>query len=175
MSNEWIYEKVSHERSPRFVLGERGKRPLVCFGINPSTAVPEKLDRTLANVRNHSIKHGFDGWIMLNVYPERATIFNDLTKNCNTGLHQKNIYWIKNVFSEHPKATVWAAWGGLIDKRGFLKDCLSDIVANTPRTVRWFRRGSLVGGKHPHHPLYLKRDSGFEAFDIHHYVKAFEE
>ena len=47
---KWIYRFLS-EKEDRFVLGEMGLSPLVCFGINPSTAVPEKLDRTLSRVR----------------------------------------------------------------------------------------------------------------------------
>ena len=69
---KWIYRFLS-EKEDRFVLGEMGLRPLICFGINPSTAVPEKLDRTLSRVKNESMIRKFDGWIMLNIYPQRAT------------------------------------------------------------------------------------------------------
>lgn len=36
---EWIYKNTSDNKS-RFVLGTKGDKPLICFGINPSTAEP---------------------------------------------------------------------------------------------------------------------------------------
>ena len=76
---KWLYKNIT--TSARFVLGEVGNNPLVCFGINSSTAKPpnssdsdpeENLDPTVKRVRRCS-RDGFDGWIMLNVYPQRAT------------------------------------------------------------------------------------------------------
>ena len=34
----------------RYILGTRGSRPLICVGINPSTAAPNALDNTLKSV-----------------------------------------------------------------------------------------------------------------------------
>lgn len=73
----WIYKKTT-DNSSRFVLGEPGSNSLVCVGVNPSTATPEKLDNTLRTVKKLSAVHGFDGWIMLNLYPQRATNPNDM-------------------------------------------------------------------------------------------------
>jgi hypothetical protein len=170
MSTKWIYEKVSDDRSPRFVLGEQGKTPLVCFGINPSTAVPEKLDRTLASVRNYS-RPQFDGWIMLNVYPQRATNPKDLHTVMDENIHRQNVRHIRKIFTTYSNPTVWAAWGGIIEIRPYLKRCLKDIVKVLPPDTRWMRRGSLSKGRHPHHPLYLKKEFGFEVFDMTGYLK----
>ena len=57
----------------RYVLGRVGRRPLVCIGINPSTAQPGALDPTLKSVERLANANGFDSWIMFNVYPQRAT------------------------------------------------------------------------------------------------------
>jgi hypothetical protein len=43
---DWIYEKAEDDSS-RYVLGIKGKKPLVCIGVNPSNAEPEKLENTL--------------------------------------------------------------------------------------------------------------------------------
>ena len=46
----WYYEP--HVYMPyRYVLGRPGHRPLVCIGINPSTAQPGALDPTLIEKR----------------------------------------------------------------------------------------------------------------------------
>ncbi|MBI2419155.1 MAG: DUF1643 domain-containing protein, partial [Ignavibacteriales bacterium] len=68
----WIYEK-STNNSARFVLGETGKKTIICIGVNPSTATPDKLDPTLESVKRIAKHNGFDGWIMLNIYAQRST------------------------------------------------------------------------------------------------------
>ena len=68
----WYYEPHTYQ-SYRYVLGRVGKHPLVCIGINPSTAQPGALDPTLKSVERLAAANGFDSWIMFNVYPQRAT------------------------------------------------------------------------------------------------------
>ena len=67
----WYYEPHTYQ-SYRYVLGRVGKHPLVCIGINPSTAQPGALDPTLKSVERLAAANGFDSWIMFNVYPQRA-------------------------------------------------------------------------------------------------------
>ena len=63
----WYYEP--HTYLPyRYVLGRVGRHPLVCIGINPSTAQPGALDPTLKSVERLANANGFDSWIMFNVY-----------------------------------------------------------------------------------------------------------
>ena len=45
----WYYEPHTYQPY-RFVLGRVGRHPLVCIGINPSTAQPGALDPTLKSV-----------------------------------------------------------------------------------------------------------------------------
>ncbi len=165
----WIYKNTSDNKA-RFVLGEKGNNPLVCFGVNSSTAEPEALDPTLTRVRNQSVANNFDGWIMLNLYPQRATNPKDMHQKRNKDIHTKNLYWINKIFLKHPNATVWAAWGGIINQRNYLKHCLKEIIPLVPSSTKWVRRGDLVGGKHPHHPLYLRNDLSFVSFDISQYL-----
>jgi len=163
----WLYENTKDNKA-RFVLGEKGERPLICFGVNPSTAIPDKLDRTLTQVQRKSMGIGYDGWIMFNLYPQRATNPKDLHKELVNDIHNKNLKVIKKIFSHYPNSTIWAAWGGIIKKRAFLKDCLKDIVSVMPKTVNWVH---IAAKKHPHHPLYLKKDSRFISFDINKYLE----
>lgn len=73
----WVYEP-SADGSARFVLGTVGDNPLVCFGINPSIAVPNSLDPTVRRVRGLASTLEFDSWTMLNVYPQIATLPKDI-------------------------------------------------------------------------------------------------
>ena len=57
----------------RFILGEVGTNTIICFGINPSTANDIKDDPTISKIRKIASENNCDGWIMLNLYPQRAT------------------------------------------------------------------------------------------------------
>jgi len=53
--DEWLYAPNFYSEY-RYILGTRGKNPLICIGINPSTAQPGDLDNTLKSVQR--IAHG---------------------------------------------------------------------------------------------------------------------
>ncbi len=52
---KWIYEN-DQDNQIRYVLGTRGENPLLCFGINPSTAKPNNLDM-LKSVHSEFLIH----------------------------------------------------------------------------------------------------------------------
>lgn len=163
----WIY-RHNADNSARYVLGEPGKRNLACIGINPSTATPEKLDPTLRQVKRRAEQYGYDGWIMFNVYPQRATNPDALDKWINLKMHYQNVYEIREVLTTY-RCDIWVAWGTLITKRTYLKDCLRDIVEVA--AGNWFTVGPRSKDGHPHHPLYLRKEYGLEPFDVWEYVR----
>ena len=65
----------------RYILGTRGSRPLICVGINPSTAAPNDLDNTLKSVERIALGNGYDSFIMFNVYAQRATRPDDMERD----------------------------------------------------------------------------------------------
>ena len=69
---KWLYAPNFYSEY-RYILGTRGKNPLICIGINPSTAQPDDLDNTLKSVERIALGNGFDSFIMFNVYAQRAT------------------------------------------------------------------------------------------------------
>ncbi|MCF7894402.1 MAG: DUF1643 domain-containing protein, partial [Candidatus Omnitrophica bacterium] len=111
------------------------------------------------------------GWIMLNLYPQRATDPNNLHQSLDTKIHKINLKHIEKVFQNNPKPAVWAAWGNLITRRRFLKQCLKDIInVSEHYSIRWVRMGDLLVQGHPHHPLYLRNDAQFFPFNIKTYL-----
>ena len=70
--NTWLYAPNFYSEY-RYILGTRGKNPLICIGINPSTAKPNDLDNTLKSVERIALGNCFDSFIMFNVYAQRAT------------------------------------------------------------------------------------------------------
>lgn len=172
-ADAWLY--VPSTFLPyRYVLGKRCDNPLICIGINPSTADPTRLDPTLQSVERIARNNGFDGFMMMNVYAQRATIPNDLDRDCNPRLHAENLEAFRHVLSLCDGApTIWAGWGTLIEKRPYLFDCLRDMIAvGQEYGARWVTAGKRSKAGHPHHPLYLRADSLLEDFDVEEYLNA---
>jgi hypothetical protein len=166
---DWLYEN-SEDNTSRYILGTVGEKPLVCFGINPSTATPECLDNTLKSVERIALNNGYDSWLMLNVYPQRATHPSDLHSEKDEILHKNNLIHIEKIFDMH-KPTIWAAWGTVIEKRRYLKDCLFDIVSVAENyKCQWISFGRISKNGHPHHPLYLKKLETYKNFPIIEYM-----
>ena len=165
----WIYTP-SPDNSARTLLGTQCAQPLVCVGINPSTAAPGDLDRTVATVARVAEGGGFDGFMMLNVYPQRATNPSDLHAAVDPELHAWNLRSIA-AFADGRTLKVWAAWGTLIRKRKYLPQLLTDIVALPElANAQWLTRGPRSKAGHPHHPLYVRADALLDALDVSAYL-----
>ena len=167
---QWIYENNKNNTN-RYILGTVGENPLVCIGINPSTAEPNNLDHTLESVDRIRKSNGYDSWIMLNVYPQRATNPEDMHILRDSTIHSENLKHIKAIFKQY-KPTIWAAWGNCIYQRPYLVNCLSDIVkiANDNQ-CKWVIAGEPLKDGHPHHPLYMNNASKLQDFSISEYLK----
>ena len=155
----------------RYILGTRGTKPLICIGINPSTAQPGALDNTLKSVERIALGNGFDSFIMFNVYAQRATKPDDMERSCNLRLHRENMEAFRYALSISEKPAVWAAWGAIIEKRPYLMDCLKDMVAiGQEYGASWQCAGAISKKGHPHHPLYLRKDEKLKTFDTEAYL-----
>jgi hypothetical protein len=175
-TDKWIYLPCRYSEY-RYILGTKGVNPLVCIGINPSTAAPDDLDNTLKSVERIAHFNGYDSFIMFNVYPQRATNPDDMDKELNSYLHSENIKafrYILSLYKDGHTPSIWAAWGTLIEKRPYLKQCVLDFIkCGQEFGARWYTSGARSKLKgHPHHPLYLKKDSKTDLFlDIVEYLQ----
>ena len=168
---KWLYAPNFYSEY-RYILGTRGKNPLICIGINPSTAQPGDLDNTLKSVERIAHGNGFDSFIMFNVYAQRATDPDAMEKVCNLQLHKENLEAFRYVLSISQKPAVWAAWGTIIEKRDYLPDCLRDMLAvGKEYGASWYCAGAVSKKGHPHHPLYLRKDEKIRPFDVDTYLK----
>ena len=169
---KWLYVPNVYSEY-RYILGTRGERPLICVGINPSTAAPDDLDNTLKSVERIALHNGFDSFLMFNVYAQRATDPDDMEQTYNQQLHGENMKAFDYALSldKAGAPAVWAAWGTIIEKRDYLPGCVRDMIAiGTARGARWFSAGKKSKKGHPHHPLYLRKDSLLEPFDVEGYI-----
>ena len=168
---KWLYAPNFYSEY-RYILGTRGKKPLICIGINPSTAEPGNLDNTLKSVERIAHHNGFDSFIMFNVYAQRATNPDAMEKVCNEALHRENLQAFRYVLSISERPAVWAAWGAIIEKRDYLADCVRDMVAvGKEYGVTWHCAGAITKKGHPHHPLYLRKDEVLKPFDVERYLQ----
>ena len=173
-AQKWLYVPDFYTEY-RYILGTRGANPLICIGINPSTAAPDDLDNTLKSVSRIAAGNGYDSWIMFNVYAQRATRPDDMDTVKNERLHAENMrafeYILKNTAGAGYSPAVWAAWGNIIEKRDYLMDCMRDMVALGKKYgAHWLCAGKCSAKGHPHHPLYLRKDEKTAEFDIERYL-----
>ena len=169
---KWLYAPNFYSEY-RYILGTRGKNPLICIGINPSTAEPDNLDNTLKSVERIAHGNGFDSFIMFNVYAQRATSPDDMEKECNLLLHKENLAAFRYVLSISENPAVWAAWGAIIEKRGYLAECVRDMVqVGKDHGASWYCAGAITKKGHPHHPLYLRKDEKIKPFDVESYLQS---
>lgn len=161
-----IYHSDDQDRS-RYTLGKNGARPLLAIGLNPSTATQEKADATVARVQKVAQLHGFDGFVMLNLYPVRATDYRTLSPKVNAEAYARNLQVIEEVVSQQERPTIWAAWGApVVHHTYFLRarDTLYERLAKF--RPHWRRLGSLTATGHPRHARRLDYNWKLEHFDI---------
>ena len=167
---KWLYAPNFYSEY-RYILGTRGKNPLICIGINPSTARPDALDNTLKSVERIALGNGFDSFIMFNVYAQRATSPDDMVKVYNPLLHKENLEAFRYVCSISDKPAIWAAWGAIIEKRKYLPACVRDMLeVGNEYGAQWYCAGAITKKGHPHHPLYLRKDEKIKPFDVEGYL-----
>ena len=139
----WLYIGDDKER---YALGQPGIRNMLVFGVNPSTATPgeKNLDPTIRKVRKLTVEAEYDGWIMVSLYPLRATDPRDLPEEGDKKLIEENIKVLKAIDRSYRINAIWAAWGDLIENRFYLGNILYDIQEALDGDYQWYNRGSLI-------------------------------
>ncbi|WP_051191591.1 DUF1643 domain-containing protein [Microbacterium luticocti] len=139
----------------RFALGSAsrastGAPPLIAIGMNPSHAAETQADRTVNRLIEASVRHGYSGWIMLNLYPERSPKPSQLSP-FDPVLSAQNCAAIEQVIRRHGAAEVLGAWGDMPHKT--LKRAKRDVQALLDRMdVRVFTWDPLTKQGNPRHP-----------------------
>lgn len=170
--DRWLYVPDFYSEY-RYILGTKGEKPLICIGINPSTAAPDDLDNTLKSVERIALANGYDSFIMFNVYAQRATNPDDMERECNNLLHEENMKAFEYILGLSESPSIWAAWGNIIEKRPYLPECVRSMIElGKQHQATWYSAGKISKKGHPHHPLYLKKDTPLDLFDIDNYISS---
>jgi len=100
------------------------------------------------------------------VSAQRAPRPADMERGLNPDLHRENLAAFAYALSLSESPAVWAAWGTVIEQRRYLPGCVRDLIAvGREYGARWYTAGARSKRGHPHHPLYLRKDSPLEEFD----------
>ena len=167
---QWLWE-TSPDRNARFVLGTVGVNRLVCIGVNPSTAAPNRLDRTVTRVSQFAERAGHDSWVMLNLYPQISTDPVGLHWEPDPALTTENERHIAEQIDGR-SLTVMAAWGVLVASRPHLGNHVRTIAALPAlATVTWTSLGTPTKAGHPRHPLYVSGNTALKPFDTGSYAR----
>ena len=170
-----IYDGNEHVR---FALGKAGSNPLFVRGIDPSSAHENKSDPTIDRVEKLTKAWGFDGFVMLNLYPIRTSKPKNLPdeNDFDEILAGRNVDAILEQLESVARCQIWAAWGDSFDLRSYLNRCLARIVKKSAGLkIDWQRYGSLTIAGNPKHPLAWPRievteNSKPTIFDVEKYL-----
>ena len=156
----------------RFWLGRGGNRTLFTIGLNPSIATKEKSDTTIAKVDCVAKRTGFDGFVMLNLYPVRATDYNALPQEANHEAFSMNLAKIEELLVSNPSPVVWVAWGENILARKFLIAACRELFDRFEKyNAPWQHFGPPTRSGHPRHPSRLHYKWEFAPFDMRRYLE----
>lgn len=153
-SSKWIYQS-DEENEFRYVLGHLGKNNIIVVGINPNTGVPNDLEESVNRVVKIAKGLGFDGWIMLNLYPERQLTVDGLSGVMNSEHNSVNLTTIDKVIKDYPKSPIVAAWGNDIIKKDYLITCATNINQVLKKQERKWKCFKINKTGHPKHPLFV--------------------
>lgn len=168
-----MIQDYAHDRNNtvRYTLGKYVTKPLIFFGINPSTASIEKNDATISIIEHIAKLRHYDGYMMLNIYPLRATkIDSAFPKKCDVDICAKNLHYIEKTI--YKSAEVVAAWGSHIRDRDYFIDILDQINRLLKEKDATWLCLSVTKGGHPHHPTRLAYNKmTFDFFDMDTYIQ----
>lgn len=88
--NDGMIYQNSPDNKARFVLGTRGNNPLIVMSINPSVGAPDVKSPTVGTVEHIAKDYGYDSWIILCLYPQRATHLDELDEMTNPNWVKEN-------------------------------------------------------------------------------------
>ncbi len=171
--NITIYDGL-RDGTSRFILGTSGKKTLIAIGLNPSHANRIKPDTTVSKIIGFSEKasQNFDSFIMLNLYPQRATNPQDVHIEVDKKIYAENLKTILHILTTNKNAYVLAAWGDTISTRKFFTQCLKDLHQGLKEhKINWLQIGELTKNNNPRHPSRVSYESPLKKFNFNDYIK----
>ncbi len=167
----YLYLNTPDNRA-RFVLGTEGTKPLIVMSINPSVGSATVKSPTVTTVRHIAEDYGYDSWIILCLYPQRATHLDELDQVPDPELVAENMKVIDSVLSRYPGTRIWAAWGTHYKDRFYFPQMLQQVLTIAGRYHdSWMHYGPLDEGGIPQYCLYLDKGEGWFPFNAEQFLE----
>ena len=141
----------------RYILGKEGKNILLVVGLNPSSANEKKLDPTTRIIEKIAHNHGYDGWLIVNLYPMRCAKPSNLPKRRNLDVYSRNLQFIEEYLENNQQSigSVCLGWGNNIGRLTYLKEAKDSILSMLAQyDFTWHCLGITQAGN-PIHPSPL--------------------
>ena len=167
----------------RYLLAKKGENNLLVVGLNPSTADAETSDPTIGNIDRVAGNNGYDGWLLVNLYPKRKSNPADLELKEENEVFWYNLHLIKHLLDrdQFRIKDAWLAWGDGVDtlNRPYLKQAAGYLYKNLLLHDLHYYSIGRTGKANPRHPspqsinCYLGPLKEIELlkFDFKHYVR----
>lgn len=136
----------------RYAIGRIGDDPLVAICMNPSAAKEDFSDATINRIINVSKRLNKDGWMVFNLYPERATKASDMG-TYDKDIADINLDIIKDFLVKNEIDEVWGAWGNSGNISTLVEAKKAVIALLKEINVRVYYFGTLTNEGNPRHPL----------------------
>ena len=110
-----IYKVPKDDNEIVNFIFKKGKNNLLCVGVNPKTN--EINNRNIDTIQRIASENGFDGWVVVNLYPKIEESASLLEIDVNENLFWENINGIDAVISKNQFEfkTVLLSWGSEIN------------------------------------------------------------
>jgi hypothetical protein len=149
--DEYLASKDTNETS-RFLIRTKGDNPLICLGLNPSTANKDESDSTINRVEEYANLNNFDSIAMINLYPLRETFPDKLPNAKDPSIFDENISIIKNLIDKYEVKKILMATGEDVSTRSYLIEALNKLIEyGEEKGVEWVCAGKTAKG-YPRHP-----------------------
>ena len=165
----WI-ETKSKDGFLRYVLGEKGSNPLLIISAFPGFSTHRKLDIKVRKIKTMSKNLGFDGWMLVSLYPQRIKDIRKLDWTPEKCIF-KNRQHIGNLIHKFDLHTIWAAWGDDISAADYMINELEKIHALELAGTRWISIGGVTQSGNPRHPGNINYQSKAENMDMDAYIE----
>ena len=165
----------------RFVIGILGRKNLLCIGLNPNTADATRLDGTSRNFQRIAKDNGYDGWLLVNLYPARDPKAVNLVERADGSLFRENMDRIEEVASSEVYGVrdVLLGWGNDVVRRSYFENGIRQIHQRLNKFNLRYHAFRVNRTGHPGHPSPLTINSRYKTgesirmspFDFDQYVK----
>ena len=145
-----VSERSPFRRPRRLSESSEASPPLVAIGMNPSHARESESDRTVNRLIYAAQWHGYSGWLMLNLHPERSPKPSALSEYDPT-LSAANCVAIERAMLLCGATEVLGAWGNTPHRT--LRRARADVETLLARmAVRILTLDGLTVRENPRHP-----------------------